>query len=158
MGWRVFADWYTTAESSGTSKAQKVTLTDPLVLLACRVWLVQYNNPALTALTLKVYSDNGGSVGDLLYTSGSRTKADIFTESNSCVETYFEFNAPHGVNLGTGVYHFALGFSGYTGTENAHIAWKKSWPETPPNLDGFTASFENVGTAPYCLTFIGAED
>jgi hypothetical protein len=154
MSWAVWGKPITTAAlSAGVS--QKVTFNSNLVLKACRIWLVFYNDPALTSLSMKIYSDDNGSPKKLLHTStNSPTKAQIITLENGVKEIYFDFNYP--VFDADDSYHFVLTGSGYTGTDATHIAWRQAWPD-PVYDTNWTPTWVNVNQAPYSIYFIGSD-
>jgi len=154
MTWRVWGERMDTADLSGTTKAQKFRLNAdaPMLLLAIKTWIIFYNDPALTSLSAKIYSDLSDSPDQLLYTSAALTKAEMITLDNGAKEIYFAFNAPHGVLVShTDWMHLVLSGSGYTGSSTSHIAWMKAWPN--PSLDtGYTPTATNASTAPYFVS------
>lgn len=153
-GWKVYGNPILTADASA-GVSQRVKFNSDVILKACRVWLIVYNNPSFTSMNMKIYSDRGGSPQKLLYTStNSLTKAQIVTLANGIKEVYFEFDPQH--FDGSDYYHFVLFGTGYTGTSSAHLAWKKAWPDPVHNAN-YTASVENLGIAPYAIYFIGAD-
>jgi hypothetical protein len=155
---RYFGRRLTTSDlaSGSVQVAQKFSLSGDRLLLVARVWLIFYNNPTLSSLALKVYSDRNGSPGKLLATSASRKKAALITEANGAREVYFEFNAPSGIMLSSGTsYHLVLAAEGYAGDEVSHIAWRKAWSD--PVYGPYTATFENLAVSPYALTLVAAE-
>jgi len=156
MGWRVWGERIDTADFSGTPRVfQPVKPNDNIVLLAVRTWVIFYNNPTLTNLTMKIYSNSGGSPLKLLHSSTTtHTKAAMITLANGIKEVYFEFsNVPL---KSTDTYHFALAGSGYTGTGTTHIAWMKGYPD-PIYKTGITTSFEFLVRAPYQMSIVAAE-
>lgn len=155
MAWRVFGEWYSTAAMSDTSISQPVIFNDNLVLRSCRIWIIAYNDPSFTSLSMKIYSDNSGSPKKLLHTStNSPTKAEIITSTNGIKEIYFEFNYP--VFKSTDTYQFVLNATGYTGTSSSHLAWRKAWPD-PVYRTNVTSTYPKLGVAPYAITFVGAD-
>jgi hypothetical protein len=153
MAWKVWANPILTADlAAGVS--QKVRFNSNVVLRACRIWLIFYNNPALTDLTMKIYSNDGGVPRKLLHSSTTTlTKSQIITLENGVKEVYFDFNYPS--FDGDDFYHFVLTGSGYTGTASSHIAWRVGWPD-PVYLTNFTPNLANCGTAPLAIYFIGS--
>lgn len=152
-GWKVWGNPILTADmTAGVS--QKVKFNTNLVLRACRIWLIFYNEPALTNLTMKIYSDDGGTARKLLHTStNTPTKASMITLANGVREIYFDFNYP--TFDADDYYHFVLTGSGYTGTDSTHIAWRHGWPD-PVYTSGWTPSLTNINTSPYAIYFIGS--
>jgi hypothetical protein len=159
MTWSVFAQRFDTADLGSKSAVlcQRIVLDENTFLLAIRTWLVFYNNPALTAIGLKIYANENSAPAGLLYTSELVTKASILTEANGVREVAFLFNSPEGVPLKAGeTYWIGLYGTGYTGDETSHIGWKKAFPD-PAYTEGLTLDYTDPGTAPYGLTLIGAE-
>lgn len=157
MGWRVFGERWATSELTDTTKAQKFKPNDDMLLLAVRTWVIVYNNPTYTSLNMKIYSNNAGSPGTLLHTSDNvQLKADVCTLANGVKEIYFAFNAPQGVPLqASDYYHIVINGSGYTGSDSAHLAWMKAFPD-PVYQTGISVTFENLAVSPYAMYFIGA--
>lgn len=156
MAWRVFGEWIPTAGATDLSVYQKFKTTNNKILVAVRTWFVFYNDPSVTSIALKIYSNNGGSPGKLLYTSNSLTKSTIITSANGVRECYFEFNSGNGVHLkGGDYYHLVFSAVGYTGDSSAHIAWMKAYPD-PVYTGGWSTTHENLGIAPYQMSFVGA--
>jgi hypothetical protein len=153
MAWRVYGEQIGTASlTSGVS--QRVQFNSNIVLRACRIWLIFYNNPALTNLTMKIYSDDRGVARKLLHSSTTTlTKAQIITLANGIKEIYFEFDYP--AFDADDIYHFVLTGTGYTGTDSTHIAWKHAWPD-PVYTTGWTPSLMNLEVAPKAIYFIGS--
>lgn len=155
MAWRVWGEPITTSEAtSGVS--QKVKFNTNLVLRACRVWLIFYNDPALTSATMKIYSnDSSGNPKKLLHTSTTTlTKAQMITLENGVKEVYFEFDYP--TFDADDSYHFVLFLTGYTGNDSTHVAWRQAWPD-PVYTTNWTPDLINLSVAPYTIYFIGSE-
>ena len=157
MAWTVLADSYATGgDFNSGSKSIIFTPTKNIALQFVRTWMVFIGDPALTTATMKIYYDENGTRGDLLYTSITNlTKAEIITLENGVKEVYFEFSKEV-LNKDT-KYHLVLTGSsagGFTDTE--HIAWKTSYP-FPVYPDGFTQTERNKARYPYEYTLIGAE-
>lgn len=154
MGWRVWGQPISTSDGTA-GVSQKVKFNTNLVLRACRIWLIFYNNPTLTSVTMKIYSDDGGTPKKLLHSSTTTlTKSEIITLSNGVKEIYFEFDYP--AFDGDDYYHFVLFANGYTGTDSSHIAWRQGWPD-PVYMTNYTPSLVNLGVAPRTIYFIGSE-
>ncbi len=157
MAWRVWGTRWTTSDMTTTTLSQKFIPNDDILLLAVRTWVIVYNNPTFTALNMKLYSDNGGSVGTLLHTSdNTQLKASIHTSANAVKEIYFEFNAPTGIPLkSSDSYHIVINGTGYTGNDSTHLAWMKAFPD-PVYQTGISVTFNNLAVSPYAMYFIGA--
>lgn len=158
MGWSVIGNWLATAELDGTTLTpQEVKFNDEIILRACRTWFILYNDPALTSIEMRIYSDDNGSPGKILYTSTNAvTKAELLTggNTNGIRECFFEFDNP--TFNGNDTYHFVPVATGYTGVDGTHIAWKKGWPD-PVYRTGVTTNYVSAARAPYDLYFIGAD-
>lgn len=150
-----YGDVLYTADFAAADKAQKIVLDEDYYVLACRPWLIFFNNPTFDSLLMKLYSERDGAPGDLLFTSSSLSKADIIAEANGLKELYFEFNAPFGVPIQGGRnYYISLSGSGYVGDDSSHIAWKKAFPDCPVDTDQ-ELDYAKVLVAPRQLTLIG---
>lgn len=155
MSWTVYGDSYDTSDdlTNGT-KSVRFKLNAKKIIRYIRTWLILYNDPGLTNVTMKIYADESESKGDLLYSSSTtHTKAEILTLDNGVKEVYFQFadialdgdNWYHAVLVGT-----STGF-----TASSHLAWKNSYP-FPVYPDGFTNTYTNLPKFPYTFTLIGA--
>lgn len=158
MTWKVWGTIYNTSDASNTNISQKVKFTSNQLIVAARTWVVVYNNPTFTSISLKIYSDRAGTPGKLLHTCDTaRVKTDLVTLANALIEPYFEFNAPDGIPVkANDSYHFVLNMSGYTGDQTSHLAWKKDFPD-PVYRDNLNYEFEDLLVAPHAITFISAE-
>lgn len=155
MAWKVYGDWYTTAQLSDASKFQTITPNANMILRAVRARLIFYNDPAFTDLNCKIYSNDtsGGSNSPnvLLSTSDSIIKSQILTLDNGVREVYFNFNyLPLHADT---KYNVVINGTGYTGNSSSHIAINKAWPQTI--YGGFTPAGDNLLTAPNYLYFVG---
>lgn len=152
--WRVWGDDFSTAAMTDTSMYQRVTFDRNYIIRGVRTWLIFYNDPALTNVNMKIYSDEGGLPRKLLATStNTLTKAEIITLENGVKEIYFDFN-DFPVKQDNS-YHFVINGTGYTGSVSSHVAWMKGYPD--PVLDQTPApSFSNLLTSGYQLYFIGS--
>ena len=157
MAYRVFGQRYDTSDLAATAISQRFKLTETSLILAVNVGIIFYNDPALTSLALKIYSDDNGSAKALLHTSTSRTKAAMISLDNGVRFVPFIFGSPRGVALrGGDWYHLVLSGVGYTGDSTSHIAWLKAWPD-PVYDTGLTVTYPKLGIAPYQSVFIGKE-
>lgn len=149
MGWTLWADSYSTSEITDNSKSVAVTFGDDGVFRACRTWIIIYNDPTFTSLSMKIYSNNSsGSPRKLLATSTNvQLKADVHTLPNAPKEIWFEFDYfPVQANE---IYHFVLTGSGYTGSSSSHIAWVKGYPDPVLPHDGGAVTFVDVVSSAY---------
>lgn len=155
MAWKVWGNYYLTGELSNQTNFQPVTFNDNYIIRACRTWVIFYNDPVLTSLNMKIYSDHNNAPRKLLATStNSQLKSDMITLTNGIKEIWFEFDYfPVQANE---VYHFVLNGVGYTGTSSSHLAWMKGYPD-PIVGTGSPIQYTQAGTAPYQIYFIGSE-
>jgi hypothetical protein len=153
MAWSVYGESLKTADFSGSPVfSQKFTMPQKEVLKAIRTWVVLFNTPVFTNLSLRIYSNVGGSPGQLLWTADTTwTRAQIATEAYALKEIYFEFVNP--LFLGQDTYHAVLWASGYTGDDSSHVAWVRTWPDI---LNNYTPTLEGIATAPFKISLIGA--
>jgi len=100
MAWQMWGDYFETADITNKDSKSKVTFLKNRLVKSVRVWLIKYNDPTYTDLSMDVYSvrTDGGtdSVGKLLMSSTNTiTKAAVdaeITEDHGAVGTYFEFD------------------------------------------------------------------
>jgi hypothetical protein len=156
MGWSVYGDSLLTTDLDGTNlKSQKVRFNKNVILKAIRAWFVHYNDPVYTSLYFRIYSDNNGVPGKLLYTSTNVIlKSEYITLANGIKEAYWEFDCP--AFKDTDFYHFVPIANGYTGTVSSHLAWKKAWPD-PVYRTGLTIDATSQNESPFDIYFIGDE-
>jgi len=155
MGWKVRAARFLTTELNGTTLvSQKFRFNKNVVLRGVRSQFVFYNDPAFTTLGFRLYSDRNGEPGKLLYSSATKTKAEIITLENGVKEPFFSFDLP--TFKSTTWLHLVPIATGYTGTGTTFIAWRKAWPD-PIYRTGLTITYTNAPTSPYMIHFIGAE-
>lgn len=153
--WKMIGEVLATADASNTRVYQKVIPSKNTIVNGARAQLIFYNDPAFTAITMKIYSNNGGSPQALIATStNSVAKASILlVEDHAVKEIYFNFNSVALKKNET--YHFVLGISGYTGTSSSHIAWKHSYPD-PAYQTNVDMTFAKQLISPFDLTIIGS--
>lgn len=157
MGWTVWGDVFESGQLSDTSMFCSVSFGENIILRAMRTWVIAYNDPTFTDLSMKIYSNEpvGGynTPKKLLYTSTDvRTKAEILTLENGVKEIYFTFD-DEPIN-GNDIYNVVLSGSGYVPTGSSYLAWMKAWPD-PVYASGFTPTYENLMVAPYQIYAIG---
>ena len=133
---------------------QKVVINKNVLLKYVRTWIIFMDNPGLTNITMKIYLDNEGDKGNLLYSSlTTHTKAEIITLENGVKEVYFEFDDKPLDDGNT--YHFCLEGTSSGLSTSSKIAWKTTWPD--PVYGGFSESFANRAQYPFTIVLIGAE-
>lgn len=152
MTYSVFGQRFGSGELSSAAMFQPFKPVNDLVLRAMRTKIIVFNDPVFTDLNMKIYSDNGGSPGELIHTSTtSRTKAQLHTQDNGVKETFFQFND---VPLkGGDTYHIVINGNGYSPTSNAYLAWMKAFPD-PVNSTGLTINQGELGIFPFFLAAI----
>ncbi len=159
MTWTVYADPFSDADMSGTSRFSPFKPDRNITLRAVRTWFVLYGDPTFTSLTAKIYTDpftsSVHSIGDLVATSTNTiTKADLLTVDgtsydNGVRETYFEFD-PFDLDGGDW-YALVVNATGYTFSDSSHVAWMKA---IDPVMSGYTPSLTGLGLAPYQMHLI----
>jgi len=156
MGWSVDADTYNAdAELSNATKYQPCKMNSNIILRYVRSWVVVFNNPSFTGLTMKIYASNESyDKGKLLHTATTTwTKTQVTAENNAIREIYFEFND---ISLNKdNWYHFALSGTPSSFSSSSCIAWKMGWPD-PVYRTGLSVTYPNRAQN-YDLYFIGSE-
>jgi hypothetical protein len=154
MAWTHYADEFSTADLTGTSKYIRFSPDRNVVLAAMRTWLVLYNPPAFTNLRCKLYGDRNGVPGGIIATStNSFIRSDLLeTEVYGAKEIYFTFEPKISLNS-TLYYHFVLSADNYTYSDSSHLAWRKAWPDP---IYG-EATIGNLLTSSYMFALIGAD-
>ena len=155
MAWTVYGDRYTSTGYNDFEMLQPVVMNKNAIIQYAKAWIIAYNDPTFTNMTMKIFAYNNAVKGKLLYSSTTTlTKAQIITLANGIKEVYFEFDNEtlHKDNT----YYFALGGSGAVFTASSHVAWKKAWPD-PIYRTGTAMTYNSAGRDPYELYFIGSE-
>lgn len=164
----LYGTYFETADTTNTNIFQSFVPAQETVLRSFRTWLIMYGDPSFTSVSAKIYSDNGGVPGVLLYTSSNAiTKTQLFTvdgilstDDHGARGVYFEFlsynsTAVEGVPLNSGeTYHMVLNFVGATFTVNSHIAWVN---DVYDPVYAAAPDVEQLDLAPLTLAFIGSE-
>lgn len=155
MAWSVLGDYLLTADATSTTYFQKIIpRNSDMILRAVRTYVIVFNNPTFTALTMKLYSNNAGSPRALIATStNSQAKASITTLANAIKEIHFNFADI--ILKKDATYHLVLNATGYTGTTSAHVAWKHSYPD-PAYQTNVDMTFEGALVSPYDVLLIGS--
>lgn len=141
-----------TADASGTRVHSPFSFTKNVIIKAARFRVIVYNDPTLTSINGKIYSDDGSTAPNALIATStdSRAKAELTSENNAVVETYVTFG---NLSWKAGVVgHFVLGLSGYTGTTSSHIAFEKAYPD--PVLPPTGHSYNKLLSNPYYMYLI----
>ncbi|MDZ4678395.1 MAG: hypothetical protein SGI74_12900 [Oligoflexia bacterium] len=162
MGIRVFGEWLKTGDFTGSPQVFSPVLfhdegVEPFILRGLKTFMILYNDPVFTSLEMRIYSDNGGRPGGLVYTSTNvQIKSAITTLANAFKEIWFDFDQLPALPRDE-TFYFVLWANGYTGIETSHIAWQRAWPNpiqrsSHLNLDGkFLSRF------PYQVAIIGGD-
>ena len=156
MSWIVYADSFSSDNFNNFNLLQPVIFSENTVLNYARAWVVMYNAPSFTNLSMKIFSYNLSSLkGGLLYTSTNAwTLPQITTEDNAIKEIYFEFNK---IPLSKdNTYYFSIGGTGATFTSSSHVAWKKAYPD-PIYTTNVNTTYTSMGTNPYEIYFVGSK-
>lgn len=158
MAWDVWGEELLTADINVTPNLrvfQPVKFNKNIVLRAMRTWFIFYNDPALTNLTMQIYSNNGGAPGELLVASQTtHTKAELITLANGVKGMHFNFDF---ISLrGLDTFHFVPKATGYTGNSGSHLAWRKGWPD-PVYRTNVDSTLVTLGIDPYMVSFLGAD-
>ena len=145
MAWKGWGEPLLTADATGVRVYSTFSFTQNAIIQAMRFRIIFYNDPTLTAVTGKIYHDNGATApGELIASStDSRAKAELNSDGNGLVETYLTFDKiPIRKSMSI---HFVLNMTGYTGTAGSHIAWEKAYPDpvTPPSAHDYTQLLKN---------------
>ena len=159
MVWNIYGTRWETGELADTTLFQTQQPVDDIVLRAVRTWIVVFNAPTFSNLTLKIYSnddDSGSDAPGVLLHSSTTTwnLADLTTEDNACKEIYFEF--PDISLNGSDKYSFVMQADSYTYLTSSFLAWRKAWPD-PIYTAAYTPTIPNMGRAPFELYLVGAD-
>lgn len=154
--------WYgqifDTADLTGTTMFHRIKFSasgTQYILRGIHTKFIFHNNPTITSMTMKIYSDSSASLPKkLLYTStNTQTKANMITLENGVREVYFTFNFPS--FRGGDYYHIVMAGTGYTGSESSHIAW--NLPEDPVYTTGLTVNRSRLALNGYFIALVGSE-
>lgn len=157
--WKHLVKPYDTADMSATVPTvfQRLKVSAGLasaLLHGVTVGLVFVGNPAFTALTAELWSDDGDGPGKLIATSTtSWTKAQCITLDHAVKWAGFAFNKVHmraGLN-----YCVAIRASGYTGADASYIGWRFSFPD-PQYQTGLTIQVVKGLSFPFDVILIGS--
>ena len=152
---RQYGDEFLSGEMSNASRYLRFKPTeDEKVLKALRTWLILYNPPNFTNLTCKLYSDRDGLPGALIATSTTSYNKEqlLLIEDYGTKGIPFTFDPV--ISLSPLVYyHFVLNCTGYTYDYNAHLSWRKAWPDPVYG----NATFAGLLRSTYMAAIIGAD-
>ncbi len=147
MALKVWGEPYLTADASGTDIHSPLKFTRNVIIRAIRFRVIFNNNPALTSVGGRIFSDNGSTAPNVLIASSTdtRTKAELTTLGNGVVESFVTFNDLHWRK--DTLCHFLLTLNGYTGTASSHMALERSYPDPVVKFTGF--SFKDLVRSPF---------
>lgn len=133
---------------------QSITFDKPVIVKACRIWLVLNNPPSFTNLEMRIYTEDSSVPANyhLLHSStNTLDKSDLMTENYACKEVYFEFN---NINLSKDrEYFFTIAADDYDGTNDSHIAWRNTFPDPIFDLYDGSPTLDASNISLYPLTF-----
>lgn len=160
MAWSIYASRWESGELDDTSQFQVIKPVKDIVLKAVRTWIVIYNAPTFSNLTMKIYANDknvsADQPGALLATSSTQWNlADLTTENNAVKETYFEFD-DFNMN-GEDEYCFVMAADSYVYLASSHLAWRKAWPD-PVYQAAYTPTIPNMGRAPFEIYLANGAD
>lgn len=148
MPFKTWGEPLLTADATNTRVYNPMTFSRNVLIKAMRFRLVFNNDPTLTSIGGRLYSDDAGMPGGLIANSSdTRTKAELTTQGNGVVESYVLFDDVH-IRKDTQI-HFLLTLNGYVGTTSSHVAFEKCYPDPVILYSGF--GFKSVKSSPfYC--------
>lgn len=157
MGARVWGEPFYTSHFSGSPVFYQPVVPgndgENFVLKGVKTSVIMYNNPTITSLEMRIYSNQSGP-SKLLYTSSNvQLKSSITTLANAIKEIYFDFDMLPNFDKDD-TYNFVLWANSYTGDSSSHVAWKKAVPDSA--YEPFT-NLIKIGVWPYDIHFIGAD-
>jgi len=153
-----FQTWgepYLTADASNQRVFSPFKFTKNVLVSGFRYRIIFNNDPTLTSIGGRIFSDNGSTAPSALIASSTdtRPKSELNTLGNGIAESFVLFNdVPLRKDT---TYHFLLTLNGYTGTSSSHVAWEKAYPDpvaAPPGHD-----FNAIKTDPFFCYAIFAE-
>lgn len=153
--------WSETLETldatTGTRVFQKVKFENNVVLYACRINIIAFNNPTFTDISMDIYSlNNLNTPVKLLHQSTNAiTKVEMMTENNGVYDIPLFFNYP--TFKGGDYYAFIPRVSGYTFSDNSFLSWRKDFPDPVYKTNNPYSTLESVGRVSYSIQFVGAE-
>lgn len=154
MTWRFLADEFESGDLAAPAVYQGLTIRKNLLIKAVRTWIVSYNNPTYTSLSLKIYSNAGGFPDALLASSSPVIKSSLGSATYFAKEIYFEladFSAAKNTT-----YFLSLDGADYSYASGSHLAWVRGWPD-PIYRETYTPTAVNATLAPYQIYLVGAK-
>lgn len=153
MTWKVYGRSWDPGELSDTSVYQTFTPGSNIILKAIRTWVICYNDPTFTSLTMKLYSRGPGVL--IASSTTTFTKAQILeTYGNGVKGLYFNFS--HVPLVDSDSYDIVMSAVGYSPTSSAYLAWMQAYPD-PVYQTGLTINRDMINRMPYFIeSVIGA--
>lgn len=131
---------------------QPMVLSKNRIVKAFRTWVLVYNSPSFTTLSLNVMSNLGAIPGQVIFTSeNSYVLNDIATDAFAVKEIFFDFINP--IFLRKGTYHLALNATDYVGDSSSHLGWVRGTPD-PNNQIDVSNNTQNIARMPFYLGVI----
>lgn len=126
-------------------------------LKALQIWIVKYGSVSTDPIGLELRSSYAsGNVRKLIATaSNTWTPAQITSENYAVKQIYFEFDRPVLLRKDT-EYTLNLKAANYVGTDDAHIAWVKAWPDPIVDFVG-SSNFNRIDQFPFHVALIARE-
>lgn len=154
MSWTVWGEVYDSADATGIRVNQPVIFDKNVILRSTRTWFVFTDDVVFTDIRMDIYSGDGETAANLIFSSDTRTKAEIMTDTNGVREFWNEFGD---ITLRKDTpYHFVPRITGYVPTADGVVAWKKTYPD-PPYRKNLDLGFSSLLISPYNITFVGDE-
>lgn len=147
----------TTVEASNKSLFQTFTMIENTMVNTILAGLVFYNDPDFTNIVMKVYSNLDGAPDQLIMTSNNQfISHEIYPEGylGASKVIGFDFD-PHPFQISQ-PYHAVINITGYTYSDNKHIAWRHSWPD-PVYQRNLVQSTKRLLNYPRHIVVLGSE-
>ena len=160
MTWRVLVKPIDTTDAAPSVPTvyQSMTMnaSAPNKLLGHAVAGIYLHNPTFTAMTMKIWADQGGSPSKLIATSSnSKARSDLLRTSDNYGVCWAKFNFG-GLPLKAGSkYHFSLHITGYTYGSTSFLGWRHSYPD-PQYRSGLTLNAVKAAMCPLDLVLLTA--
>jgi hypothetical protein len=141
--------------TTGFVRYQKIIPPSNTVLRGFQTWFFVWNNPTFTDVYFHIYSLDGTTPRQLLYTSTNLvTKADLHTLAYADKGFGMLFND---IALKGGEsYALVPRATGYSATGSAYLGWQLGYPDPAYKLNVPTSSVANLGRSPFKIDgFVG---
>jgi len=159
MGLIVIGETLKTGDQTATPPTffHRFTPTIWLELKVAQTWGVKYNAPTSDPIGLALYSYNSVNGSRELIATAATTwqVSEISSDNYGLKQLYFEFTNAPTLRPGT-EYAISLLLPNYTGDDDNHIAWVRSWPDHIVDFAG-SDQFRALNRFPFQVGFIGRE-